>query len=59
METQKRLKKFKENIEGAVYLIILIAIVAGALYVLLNASAADWRELYCQANPVNCIRKGW
>ncbi len=40
-------------------LIALFVIVAAAIYILVSASAGNWRELYCQANPINCIRKGW
>lgn len=33
-------------------------VLAIAIIVIISFSAVDWRELYCQANPLNCIRKG-
>lgn len=39
--------------------VLAIAILVIAALVIISFNAADWRELYCQAHPINCIRKGW
>ncbi len=39
--------------------VLAIAILVIVAIVIISSNAADWRELYCQANPINCIRKGW
>ena len=55
----KILKDIAEDPGAYLALIALVVIVTAALYILVSAGAGDWRELYCQANPINCIRKGW
>ena len=39
--------------------VMVVAILIGAALLFLSFGAADWRELYCQANPLDCIRRGW
>jgi hypothetical protein len=59
-ETMKEfLGNVKKDPKTYLTLAIAILIVVGAIFVLLSVSADNWREMYCQANPINCIRKGW
>lgn len=53
------LKDIVKDPGSYIALLIMAALVAGALYVLITATAANWQDLYCQANPINCLRKGW
>lgn len=39
--------------------VLAIAILVIVAFVIVSFNAAAWRELYCQANPLNCLRKGW
>ncbi len=56
------LKNFKEDPGAYLSLIIMAALIVGAIIVLLTSSAANWRYLYCQASPahaIECTAKGW
>lgn len=59
MNFRKLIEDFKGDPGAYISLIIFIALVLGAAIVIANSSASAWREVYCQANPINCIRKGW
>ncbi len=56
------LKDIARNPRSYIPLLVLVVIVAGAIYVLATSSAANWRYLYCTANEahaIECTAKGW
>ena len=62
----KKIKAFLKDVvndpSSYIPLLVLVIIVAGAIYVLATSSAANWRYLYCTANEahaIECTAKGW
>ena len=56
------LKDIAQNPRSYIPLLVLVIIVAGAIYILVTSSAANWRYLYCTANEahaIECTAKGW
>ena len=58
------LKDIVKDPGSYIALLVMVALVTGALYMIVVSNggifhSGMWRELYCQNNPINCIRKGW
>jgi len=56
------LKDIRKDPGAYIALIVLIALVAGAIYVIAASGAENWRYMYCTANEaqsIECTAKGW
>jgi hypothetical protein len=56
------LKDIAKDPGAYIALLVMVALVAGAVYVLLTSGAGNWRWLYCQSSvqhSIECTAKGW